>query len=128
MKNVLALLLVAFALPALAGGTFDVDKDLAPVRQQIPELWGAVTKSFDLAPSGMASRVGANVNARLGGLRVGPWCIPAKPKGAAGPYTYEVCLNTDATWLDAKGKTVDLGKAVKVEEKFSSIEIRPMPK
>ena len=111
---------------AWAGGSFRVDTEFKPIKAQIPELWAALSSAFDIESSGGASMIGNNVNERLGHLRVGPYCLPAKPKGAAGPNTHLICFNTEKKWLDARGRPVDLPEAYSVTERFVSVQIEPL--
>ena len=78
-----------------------------------------------MTETGDAVRIGQNVNPRFGGLRVGPYVILAKPKGASGPFTLEVTVNTDLICLNAAGKPVDVSKAQTIQEKFSSVTVKP---
>lgn len=126
MRIALAACLLAAALPAAAAGSFDADVELMPIRRQVPDLWSALGQSFDLAKSGWANRIGTPVNADLGGRRIGPYCLGAKPKGAPGPNTWEVCFKTEAKYSDARGLPALLENAKTVEETFASVEIKPM--
>ena len=125
MRTVIAALGVLLALPVNAGGSFDVAIEFEPIRKQIPDLWQALSNSLELQQSGWASRIGENVNPALGGARLGPYCLLAKPKGSTGPYTLEICFNTDYLWFDARGNESSLTEASRVEERFVSVEIKP---
>ena len=65
-------------------------------------------------------------NARLSGMRVGPYSFFAKPKGSLNPYTYEVTIQTRVTYIDKKGRTVSLASAVDLREEVLDIAIRPL--
>jgi len=122
----------AFALAALfagagsvaAAGSFRPDVELAPVLEQAPAVRDFVLAALDMAESGSADRIGNDANAFLGGTRVGPYVIEAKPKGADGPFTLELVFHTVHRFLDASGAEVALGDAVRVEERFDFLEIR----
>ena len=123
----------AFVLAALflasaslsAGGSFNVNVEFLSVKSQIPELWSSLSAAFDIAETGGANMVGNNVNERLGHSRIGPYCLPAKPKGKAGPYTLSICFNTEVQWLGSNGQTTELPEASSYSEKFVSVEITP---
>jgi hypothetical protein len=80
---------------------------------------------LDFDETGNAMRIGQNVNPRFGGRRVGPYVILAKPKGAAGPFSLEVTVETELICRDMAGKTVDVSKAQVIQEKFFSVTVRP---
>lgn len=84
-----------------------------------------LTDGLEFAENGDAVRIGQNVNPRFGGLRVGPYVILAKPKGAPGPFTLEVTVETELICRNAAGKAVDVSQAQVIQEKFSSVTVRP---
>ncbi len=47
------------------------------------------------------------------------------PKGAAGPFTMEVTVETELICLNAAGKPVDVSKAQTIQQKFSSVTVKP---
>jgi hypothetical protein len=100
-------------------------EELKPVTDQVPDLWRFVSRTLDMQESGMANRVGSNVNLHLGGKRVGPYCFLAKPKATPGPYTLEICFNTEHTWYDSRDRETTLDQASRVQERFVSIDIKP---
>ena len=99
-----ALLFLALGHSAWAGGSFIRD-DLLHILEQQPAIAAWVVNGLDLDESGYAMRIGLNVNPNLGGLRVGPYTILAKPKGVRGPFTLEVTVETECNGLDDAGKT-----------------------
>lgn len=107
-----------------AGGSFALE-DIKPILEKAPAVAKWLNETLDLDETGDATRIGQNVNPRLGGTRVGPYTILAKPKDAAGPFVFEVTIETCQVFRDAKGKPVDVAKAHSVEESFSTISIRP---
>ncbi|MGO9174819.1 MAG: hypothetical protein ACLQED_01550 [Desulfobaccales bacterium] len=109
---------------AWAGGSFGFE-DLRPILNQQPVLAQWLTAGLDFDESGDAVRIGQNVNPRFGGRRVGPYVILAKPKGAAGPFTLEVTVETELICRDKAGKPVDVSKAQTIKEKFSSVTVKP---
>lgn len=83
------------------------------------------TDGLEFDQTGEAVRLGQNVNPRFGGRRIGPYVILAKPKGASGPFTLEVTVETELICRDAAGKPVDVSEAHTIQEKFSSVTVRP---
>lgn len=126
MKYPLFFSLGLLASTAQAGGSFAVDSEFAPIREQIPALWQALNASFDLASSGGASMIGNNVNPRLGHRRVGPYCLQGKPKQQEAAPSLLFCFHTEYQWLDAKGRKTTLEQAYDVKERFVSLEITPL--
>ena len=128
MIRALVIILLLFITPAHAGGSFAVDVEFAPIKQQIPALWQSITSAFDLASSGGASMIGNNVNERLGHRRAGPYCLEGKPKNQDGANTLLFCFNTEYMWLDKKGQKTTLEQAFDVKENFVSLEITQLKK
>lgn len=93
--------------------------------QQEPGLAKWLNDGLEFAEGGIAVRLGQNVNPRFGGLRVGPYTILAKPKGAAGPFTLEVTVETDLICRDKAGKPVEVSEANTIQEKFASVNVKP---
>jgi|WetSurMetagenome_2_1015567.scaffolds.fasta_scaffold643497_1 hypothetical protein len=112
---------------AWAGGSF-AREDLRPILDQQPVMAKWLTNGLEFAETGDALRLGQNVNPRFGGRRIGPYVILAKPKGAAGPFTLEVTVETELICQNAAGKTVDVSQAQVIQEKFSSVSVRPYQK
>jgi hypothetical protein len=121
---VMAVLISLPGSAAWAGGSFALE-DLRPILNQQPVLAQWLTGSLDFDETGYAIRIGQNVNPRFGGLRVGPYVILAKPKGAAGPFSLEVTVETELICLNKAGKPVDVSKAQTIEEKFASVSVKP---
>ena len=121
-------LAVLISLPGSAvwaGGSFAME-DLLPILQQQPVLAKWLTRGLDFDETGgYAIRIGQNVNPRFGGRRIGPYVILAKPKGASGPFTLEVTVETELICRDTAGKPVDVSKAQTIQEKFSSVTVKP---
>ena len=111
--------------PVRAGGSFSRD-DLAPVLAQSPIVAEWIAGALELDETGDAVRIGQNINPHLGGMRVGPYVLSAKPKGAPGPFTLEVTVETKLVCLDAAGKATDIGKARRIREEFESVVVRPL--
>jgi hypothetical protein len=120
----LAVLVSLAGSSAWAGGSFALE-DLRPILQQEPVMAKWLTDGLEFAETGDALRLGQNVNPRFGGRRLGPYVILAKPKGASGPFTLEVTVETELICRNAAGKDVDVSKAHTIQEKFSSVSVRP---
>ncbi|MGI8655040.1 MAG: hypothetical protein ACR2LC_07460 [Pyrinomonadaceae bacterium] len=112
-----------FSQPLFADGSFQL-QDLKPILNQNPVLANYLFSTLDFAAGGVASRIGDAVNDRLGGKRVSPYRVLAKPKGTKGAYIFEVVVYTDKIFLDEKSNVTTLEKAFSVIEKFQYIEIR----
>jgi hypothetical protein len=110
--------------PSRAGGSFAFD-DLRPILHQQPALAQWLTGGLEFDQTGDAIRIGQNVNPRFGGRRIGPYVILAKPKGAAGPFTLEVTVETELVCRNAAGKAVDVSKAQTIQETISAVTVRP---
>ena len=82
-------------------------------------------RGLEFDETGDALRIGQNVNPRFGGRRIGPYVILAKPKGVSGPFSFEITVETELICQDAAGKAVDVSKAQNIQEKFSSVTIKP---
>lgn len=128
MVRISGLLLLCCLLcqAALAIGSFRL-ADLEPLLARQPGLRAVLFDGFDLETTGWAERIGNAANARLGGTRIGPYHLYAKPKGSAGPYALEVVLHTQCTYFDQAGKACALADAVRLEEAPVSLEVRPVP-
>ena len=100
-------------------------KIFSPILKQQPVMAKWLTGGLEFAETGDAVRIGQNVNPRFGGRRIGPYVILAKPKGASGPFTLEVTVETELICRNAAGKTVDISKAHAIQEKFASVTVRP---
>lgn len=121
----LAILISLPGAAAWAEGSFAFE-DLRPILNQQPVLAQWLTGGLDFDETGgYAIRIGQNVNPRFGGLRVGPYVILAKPKGASGPFTLEVTVETELICRDKAGKPVDVSQAQTIQEKFSSVTVKP---
>ena len=120
-------LAVLISLPgssAWAGGSFAF-ADLQPILNQQPGLAKWLTDGLEFAETGEAVRIGQNVNPRFGGRRIGPYVILAKPKGASGPFTLELTIETELRCRNAAGKAVDVSQAQVIQENFASVTARP---
>jgi len=124
---VAAAVLVWAAGVASAAGSFRPEIELAPVLDQVPSIRDFVSATLDLAESGSADRIGIEANRKLGGTRVGPYIIEARPKGSDGPSLFVLVFHTTYRFLDAAGAEVELAAAASLEERFDFLEIRLAP-
>lgn len=124
LLSVLALLLSWTSSAAWAGGSFAFE-DLQPILNQQPVLAKWLTGGLDFDQTGDAVRLGQNVNPRFGGRRIGPYVILAKPKGASGPFSLEVTVETEYICRDKAGKPVEVFEASTIQEKFASVTVKP---
>jgi hypothetical protein len=120
----MAIMVCLSGVAAWAGGSF-AREDIKPILEQESVIAKRLAEGLDLDETGSATRIGQNANAHLGGTRVGPYVLWAKPKGAEGPFTLEVTIETEMLCRNAAGKPVDIAKARDIRETFSSITIRP---
>jgi Ran GTPase-activating protein (RanGAP) involved in mRNA processing and transport len=107
-----------------AGGTVGL-ADVDPLLRQKPALRSFLRSSLDLNETVMAAvRFGPHLE-HLGGARMGPYMIEARPKGAKDGRPLEVVLCTDARFLDESGKVVESEMtAVRVEERLTTVMLR----
>jgi len=129
MKESILVILFLIVHNVHAGGSFRLDTELRPILETNPKLMESVFASFDLAESGGANRIGISRNNILGGHRLGPYYLNAKPKGHAGNYTFTVVFHTEIELIGGNDKaTDDLRSAVKINEHFHSYEVLPLGK
>ena len=127
-RAILTLVASRVCASTYAGGSFDFADQLLPLLEQQPELKQYLLSTLDIAPHGYAGRIGSTVNLHLGGTRIGPYVLKAKPKGAKGDYTLELKFHTEKKYLDANDKVSDLVQSVKIIEKLKWVEIKMLPK
>jgi len=108
------------------GGSYPVEW-LMPLFLQDPVIHSFVTSTLDLDDSAWARRIGSNVNEDLGGARLAPYTILAKPKGSTGPWVFQLILEADAVFLDAQGQPVPLEKGKKIKETLKGIQMISIP-
>ena len=129
MKRVFTAICLLFVCSyAHAGGSFDLDDQLLPLLKQKPELMDYLMSTLDIEPHGVAARIGRTVNSHLGGTRIGPYQLCAKPKGQKGAYTLQLTFHTSKVFLDSNGKPADFTTGVKVVETLTSVEITTLTK
>ena len=119
-----ALVLVLVPGVCIGGGTVNF-AEIDPLLQQKPEIRNFLLSSLDMDSTVMAAvRFGSQLK-HLGGTRMGPYMIQARPKAPKDALPVEVVLCTDARFFDASGKeTEDETNAVRLEEKLSVVMLR----
>ena len=119
-----ALLSVLVPCPSIAGGTLGLNEIDGLLRQK-PALREFLTSSLDLSDTVMAAvRFGSHFE-HLGGGRMGPYMIEARPKATKERIPIQVVLCTDARFLDGSGNVAENEmKAVRVEEKLTAVMLR----
>jgi hypothetical protein len=117
-------LLLASVTPGAAGGSFDAEADLVPLLARAPALRDFIDRHLDLDKSGVATRIGREVSDRLGGRRIGPYVIGAKPKGHRGDYIFDLVVHTETVFVDRDGRPSDPPGAYDVHETVRSFELR----
>ena len=112
-----------FGYSAFAGGSLSTSEIFA---ETDANLLKTINVNFTISSVALGMRIGGQVAPDLGGARVGPYIICAKPIGAASPYTLSLVFNTDTRFLNARGHQVELGpKAVKIVERVTDVQIVP---
>src|SRR5438876_582540 len=88
------------------------------------EISAQITADFDMFHVGVADMIDRSESVKLNGARIGPYRFPARPKGRPGPYTYEIIIETRATFIDKAGHPAPSRKAEDFKEEIKSILIR----
>jgi hypothetical protein len=96
------LLALCFLFPPLThsqgAGSVLVDVELKPIVDQVPAVRSFVLDALEIQTSGWANGIGNSVSPLLGGTRVGPYCLRAKPRNAPGPYTLRGVRQHQSPW------------------------------
>jgi Ran GTPase-activating protein (RanGAP) involved in mRNA processing and transport len=108
----------------LAAGTVGL-ADIDPLLKQKPEIRNYLMSTLDMDSTVMAAvRFGSHVK-HLGGARMGPYIIQARPKTPKNAAPLEVVLCTDARFFDESGNTTeDEANAARLEEKLTVVMLR----
>jgi len=121
------LLLVCVFVPGvcLGGGTVSLAEIDSLLRQK-PSVRNFLMSSLDMDDTVMAAlRFGPHT--KLGGARMGPYMIQARPKIPKDASPLEVVICTDALFFDASGRaTEDEINAVRLEEKLTAVILREL--
>lgn len=116
--------LLACAPDLSAEGSFTSEAVLPALLAQDPELATFVERTLDIGATGSAARVGAALSPHLGGSRIGPYVVPARPKGSTGAYSLQLTVNTEIHFLDERGAEAGPQQAVRLREDLVGIELR----
>jgi len=111
---------------AVAGGSF-ATSEVLPLLKQKMDLYRLVMKTLDLDGSGWATRIGGNINSDLGGSRIAPYAIKAKPKGSKGPWQYYLSIEAETIFYDEAGKKVALYQGKTIKENLTGISLEIIP-
>ena len=124
LRLIVVLSAVSFATLSLAGGTVEL-QDIEPLLRQSGSVRDFLTSSLDLDHTVMAAvRLSSDFD-HLGGARMGPYFIHARPKGAHDGRDVEIVLCTDTRFLDASGKPAATEfAAFRVEETLTAVMLR----
>jgi hypothetical protein len=128
MKRILAVMIslsVASGVRAEQGGSFFL-QDIKELLDQQRVLWNSVQSTFDIYSVGDATRIGRSENQKLAGTRIGPYQLWAKPRNQAGPFIFEIDIETETSFLDQSNTIVDVKHATDVREKIIAIKIKPL--
>ena len=127
MRHFFALLMIlaTASIHAQTAGSLDLS-DVEDVLGQKKILWDRVKTDFDVFPTGDSRMINRSENADLNGARIGPYSFFVKPKGASGPYSYEMTVETKPTFMGKDGREVALAKASDFKEELTGIAIRPL--
>jgi hypothetical protein len=99
MKSPLHCLITLFTISTLfttrvfAGGSVSFEDQAVPLLKTQPSLLQFVQQSLDVAPVGVGIRLGKDFG-DLAGKRITPFSFEARPKGAAGPFTLLLIVNS----------------------------------
>jgi hypothetical protein len=104
-RLILGVVLVLMAKTAFAPGTLDLDEISALLSQQ-PRIFRALTTGFEIQKTAIGVRLG-NHFTHLGGKRIGPYTLWARPRGSAGPFDIEIQVCTSVTFLNSTGRATD---------------------
>src|SRR5436189_6099816 len=98
---------------ATAEGSINFD-DADVVLKQQPILREYLLNSLCISNTGIASRLASIYP--MGGKRLGPYELVAKPKAQAGEYTLKIIISTEQKFTNNRGKSVGPDKATQVIE------------
>jgi hypothetical protein len=128
MKRILAMIIslsIASDIRAEQSGSFFL-QDIKELLDQQRVLWDSVQSTFDIYSVGDAARVGRADNQKLAGTRIGPYQLWAKPRNQAGPFIFEIDIETETSFLDESNTTVDVKHATDLRERIIAIKIKPL--
>lgn len=119
-----AVSLLVSASAAWAAGSV-ISTEYAPLLAQRKEIHDFVSAYLDLDESGSGDRIGQAVNPTLGGTRIAPFFIKAKPRGEKR-WTLLLEIQAEVDFLDADGNRTDLVDAISVRQTLTGIKLTPL--
>lgn len=120
-------LLIAFSpCSSFAGGSFETEQIL-PLIQQNKDLNQFIFSTLAIDSGGWATRIGSRISEGLGGARIAPYSIRAKPKGSSGPWIFYLTIEADTEFLDAHGKSVPIEQGITIKEKLTGVKLDSIP-
>ena len=110
---------------ASAGGSMSAQDLLALFDNDSP-IKAFIQNSLELSPAVWSEiGVGSDANEKLGGLRLGPYHVLARPKDSnADKYSFILTVITENRFVDDKGEDVDFFEATVAKKKIVRIEIK----
>jgi hypothetical protein len=127
MKSIItALYFIVSASVALADGSA-IPEEFEPLLKQKKEIYEFVSAHLELDKHGSGDRIGQAVNPRLGGTRIAPFFVKAKPRGEK-EWTLLLEIQAQVDFLDEEGKKSSLEEAVSIRETFTGIRLTPLEK
>lgn len=109
---------------AQADGSIEYEDDVDPILKQAPALRKFILNTLCISHSGMAVRIAGEYP--MGGRRIGPYELYAKPKGVVGAYTMKIVINTSQLFFNKAKKSIsinDIDQATRMRESLLSVEI-----
>jgi hypothetical protein len=122
----LSVALALAAVPGVGAGAGTVNlAEIDPLLRQKPQIHAFLVSAYRMEPTVMAAvRFGPEAK-HLGGARMGPYIIRARPKTPKNAAPLEIVLCTEALFFDAAGKQLPNEKnAVRVEERLGPMMLR----
>ncbi len=110
----------------LAGGSVRKEA-IVELLKQDKQVFHLVSSTLELDRTGWGWRIGTRISRGLGGARVAPYTIRARPKGSDGPWIYKLEILADTRFLDDEGREVELKDATEIEERFKELQVTEIP-
>jgi len=100
--------------------------DLLALFEQGSPIKAFIESSLDISPDVWAEiRVGTDSNEKLGGMRLGPYHVMARPKNSQEHgYCFILTVITENKFVNEKGDEVDFFEATDAKQKIVRIEIK----
>jgi hypothetical protein len=111
---------------AFGGGTV-FDAEVESILDQQPHLAGFVRSEMEFCRASWYAEIRLAGNYPPGGKRLGPYERRCRPKGTKSNFDFVLTINTSYKGYNAEGKEVDVIKAIKIDERLTSINLRYDP-